>query len=88
MSAVLTKKQGSAEAQPKVYTLTAAHRCDRCGAQAYVHVILESGNDLMYCNHHWTKNKVAMVEQGIIDTVIDESDRLDTGNRLMGSANS
>ena len=32
-------------------TLTAADRCDRCGAQAYVRVVLASG-DLLFCGHH------------------------------------
>ena len=32
-------------------TLTAADRCDRCGAQAFVRVVLSSG-DLMFCGHH------------------------------------
>jgi hypothetical protein len=32
--------------------LTAADRCDRCGAQAYVRVTLTSGFDLMFCAHH------------------------------------
>ena len=32
-------------------TLTAADRCDRCGAQAYVRVVLTSG-DLLFCGHH------------------------------------
>lgn len=31
--------------------LTALDRCDRCGAQAYVRVILGSG-DLLFCAHH------------------------------------
>lgn len=33
-------------------SLTAADRCDRCGAQAYVRVTLEGGFELMFCNHH------------------------------------
>jgi hypothetical protein len=33
-------------------TLTAADRCDRCGAQAYVRVILASGLELIFCAHH------------------------------------
>ena len=34
-------------------TLTAADRCDRCGAQAYVRVVLESsGGELQFCAHH------------------------------------
>ena len=32
-------------------TLTAADRCDRCGAQAFVRVLLTSG-DLLFCAHH------------------------------------
>ena len=32
-------------------TLTAADRCDRCGAQARVRVVLVSG-DLLFCAHH------------------------------------
>lgn len=32
-------------------TLTAADRCDRCGAQAFVRVVLGSG-DLLFCAHH------------------------------------
>ena len=32
-------------------TLTAADRCDRCGAQARVRVVLVTG-DLMFCAHH------------------------------------
>ncbi len=33
-------------------TLTAADRCDRCGAQAYVRVRLGSGGELLFCAHH------------------------------------
>ncbi|MGN6403863.1 DUF7455 domain-containing protein [Sinomonas sp.] len=34
-------------------TLTAVDRCDSCGAQAYVRVVLEtSGGELMFCAHH------------------------------------
>lgn len=32
--------------------LTAAERCDRCGAQAYVRVVLENGGELLFCGHH------------------------------------
>jgi len=32
-------------------TLTAADRCDRCGAQARVKVVLAAG-DLLFCAHH------------------------------------
>ena len=36
---------------PAPLTLTAADRCDRCGAQAYVRVVLAAG-DLLFCGHH------------------------------------
>jgi hypothetical protein len=32
--------------------LTAADRCDRCGAQAYLRVTLPSGGELLFCGHH------------------------------------
>lgn len=33
--------------------LTTLDRCDRCGAQAYVRVVLESsGGELLFCGHH------------------------------------
>lgn len=31
---------------------TAADRCDRCGAQAYVRATLPGGGELMFCAHH------------------------------------
>jgi len=38
-------------AAPTSAPLTAADRCDRCGAQARVRVILVTG-DLVFCAHH------------------------------------
>jgi hypothetical protein len=32
--------------------LTMNDRCDRCGAQAYLHVELASGGALLFCGHH------------------------------------
>jgi hypothetical protein len=32
--------------------LTAADRCDRCGAQAYVKATLPAGSALLFCAHH------------------------------------
>ncbi len=32
--------------------LTAADRCDRCGAQAYLRVHLTTGGELFFCAHH------------------------------------
>jgi hypothetical protein len=32
--------------------LTAADRCDRCGAAAKVRAVLQSGGELLFCGHH------------------------------------
>ncbi|MGO4955706.1 DUF7455 domain-containing protein [Luteococcus sp. Sow4_B9] len=32
--------------------LDATDRCDRCGAQAHLRVILASGGELLFCAHH------------------------------------
>ena len=32
--------------------LTAADRCDRCGAQAYLRVTMANGGELLFCAHH------------------------------------
>ncbi|MCG8918075.1 MULTISPECIES: DUF7455 domain-containing protein [Actinokineospora] len=32
--------------------LTAADRCDRCGAAAQVRAVLSSGGELLFCGHH------------------------------------
>jgi hypothetical protein len=36
--------------------LTVADRCDICGAQAYIRVVLATG-DLVFCGHHGAANK-------------------------------
>jgi len=35
-----------------VAVLTAADRCDRCGARAVTRVVLPAGHDLVFCRHH------------------------------------
>lgn len=40
--------------------LTAADRCDRCGAQAYVRVELANGAALQFCGHHWGTHEAAL----------------------------
>lgn len=37
---------------PSTSELTAVDRCDRCGAQAYLRVLLEAGGELLFCAHH------------------------------------
>ncbi|GAB4099517.1 DUF7455 domain-containing protein [Sinomonas halotolerans] len=56
-------------------TLTAADRCDRCGAQAYVRVVLESsGGELQFCAHH--ARAVEERLRPLSSRWHDESDRL------------
>ena len=37
---------------PSASELTAVDRCDRCGAQAYLRVLLQAGGELLFCAHH------------------------------------
>lgn len=43
-------------------TLTAADRCDRCGAAAAVRVVLASGGELLFCGHHATEHSARLEE--------------------------
>ena len=54
--------------------LTAADRCDRCGAQAYLRVELQSGGELLFCAHHAREHGDKLKE--IAATVVDETDKL------------
>lgn len=53
--------------------LTAADRCDRCGAAAYVRVVLPAG-ELLFCGHHAREHAPAYADVAL--TVQDETDRL------------
>ena len=57
-------------------TLTAADRCDRCGAQAYVRAELPSGAELLFCAHHWHEHRPRLRDQGA--TIHDETQLLAT----------
>ncbi len=55
--------------------LTASDRCDRCGAQAYVRVILLSGAELLFCAHHAREHESRLRE--VAAEIHDETERLD-----------
>ena len=55
--------------------LTALDRCDRCGAQAYVRVVLAGGGDLMFCRHHARAYGAKLDEVAL--EIHDESAQLD-----------
>lgn len=54
--------------------LTTADRCDACGAQAYMRVVLNSGNELYFCGHHARENESGL--QQVAAEWDDQTDRL------------
>lgn len=54
--------------------LTAADRCDRCGAHAYVRAVLSGGGELLFCAHHARKYGESLRAAGA--EIHDETDRL------------
>lgn len=54
--------------------LTAEDRCDRCGAQAYLRVELQSGGELLFCAHHAREHGEKLKE--VAATVVDETHKL------------
>ena len=53
--------------------LSAADRCDRCGAAAYVRVVLDSG-ELLFCAHHARKYEDKL--RAVAVDIQDETGRL------------
>lgn len=74
-----TKRRGQREeAPPTTRGLTrpmnAVHRCDRCGAQAYVRVLLHSRRELLFCAHHYRQHAPALAK--VAAEIQDGTDRL------------
>ena len=40
--------------------LTAADRCDRCGAAATMRAVLPSGAELLFCRHHARRHETRL----------------------------
>lgn len=59
---------------PSAAPLTAIDRCDRCGAQAYLRVQLQSGGELLFCAHHAREHGDKLRE--VASHVQDETDKL------------
>jgi hypothetical protein len=57
--------------------LSALDLCDRCGAQAYVRVVLPGGSELLFCAHHGRQHGEALAR--IATEIQDETDRLSPG---------
>ena len=54
--------------------LTALDLCDRCGAQAYVRVLLPNAGELLFCAHHSREHLPALKKLAI--DIQDETQRL------------
>ena len=54
--------------------LTAADRCDRCGAQAYMKARLHAGGVLFFCAHHGREHLPKLRD---LAEIHDESSKLD-----------
>ena len=54
--------------------LTAADRCDRCGAAAKVRAVLPKGGELLFCRHHFNEHEARLVE--LSATVVESAGEL------------
>ena len=54
--------------------LTAVDRCDRCGARAYVRVVLPNDLELLFCAHHNRQHAAALTKIAV--EIHDETERL------------
>ncbi|GAA3215799.1 hypothetical protein GCM10020256_17600 [Streptomyces thermocoprophilus] len=70
----LEKRRRDYCSDPPASPLTAADRCDRCGAQAYLRVVLLSGGELLFCAHHGRKFEPELKK--IAAEIQDETERL------------
>ena len=61
------------EPAARVYRLSAADRCDSCGAQAYIAAEV-NGSELLFCAHHGRKYEEKL--RAVATTWHDETSRL------------
>ncbi|HWG61659.1 MAG TPA: hypothetical protein VG253_08105 [Streptosporangiaceae bacterium] len=54
--------------------LNARDLCDRCGAQAYVRVVLPGQGELLFCAHHSRQHAEALSKVAV--EIQDETERL------------
>ena len=69
---------------PTPAALTASDRCDRCGAQAYLRVELQTGGELLFCAHHAREHGDKLRE--LAATVVDETHKLHDTPAAAGDA--
>ena len=59
---------------PRGWLLSVTDRCDRCGAQAYVRVMLPGRLELLFCAHHNRQHASALAKIAV--EIQDETQRL------------
>ena len=62
------------EADQEFSILEVTDRCDGCGSQAYVLVILEDEKSLLFCRHHWNKYSEKLIELAV--DIVDETAKI------------
>jgi hypothetical protein len=68
------RRAESEKAAARAEALTAVDRCDRCGARAYVRVLLPNALELLFCAHHNRQYASALTKVAV--EIHDETDRL------------
>ena len=69
----ITSENGAVDELESGPQLTAADRCDSCGAQAYIRVVVNNG-ELLFCAHHGREHAGRMRAAG--HEIHDQSGRL------------
>lgn len=69
-----SENAAAAGSRARIWRLTAVDRCDRCGAQAYVRVLLPSRLELLFCAHHNRQYSSALADIAV--EIQDETMRL------------
>ena len=69
-----SENAAAAGALARGWRLTAVDRCDRCGAQAYVRVLLPGRLELLFCAHHNRQYSSALADIAV--EIQDETMRL------------
>lgn len=62
--------------QTQEVQLTAADRCDACGAPAQIVATLPTGSSLLFCGHHGRANALGLQRAGAV--LADSSGQLTT----------
>ena len=78
----LTQRTERAAAAPsgtpaRTALMNSMDRCDRCGARAYVRVLLRSQQELLFCAHHYRQHAPALAK--VAAEIQDETRRLARG---------